>query len=573
MRFYYILLLATLSLSAQNKYPQDYFRSPLDLPVHPSGTFGELRTNHFHAGLDYRTNQKTGYPVYAAADGYVSRIKVSSYGYGVALYIDHPNGYTTLYGHLKKYGDKIEEYVRKKQYEKKSFEIELFPKPGELPVTLGEVIAFSGNTGGSGGPHLHFEYRDTKTEMIINPLLFGLDKKMKDTKSPKIFSVMVYPLSDEAVADGSKSPMLISLHPQKDGTYLADKIVAKGKIGFGINATDSSTGSSGNNGIYKAQTFFNGSPHFDCEFNTFAFNESRYVNAYIDYERFYRTGQRYQRLFVKTPYPLSMLQHNDNNGQYEVKPGETQNYRIEVSDYHGNKAIVNGSIQYSDAPATVAEPKHITPYFVKADNDNNYTKGGVSVFVPAHAFYDDFYMDFDVKDSVLYLHHPTVPVHSYVQVSFDVSHLSKEELGKTFIAGYAGKRFSYNNSYIEDGRLTAKVKMLGEFKLAKDTTAPRIFGLSFKEGLWLTNMDSISLKISDNLSGIATYDAFINGKWALMHYEYKTQTLSHHFSDGIVDEGRNELKVVVTDNVGNSTTFETHFFRTQNTNPVEDDKK
>lgn len=544
----------------------------MDLPVHPSGTFGELRTNHFHAGLDYRTNQKTGYPVYAAASGYISRIKVSSYGYGTALYIDHPNGYTTLYGHLLKYGPKIEEYVRKKQYEKKSFEIEIFPKPGEITVTQGEIVAFSGNSGGSGGPHLHFEYRDTKTEMIINPLLFGLDKKMKDPTPPKIYSVLVYPLGDNGVIDGSKVPMLINIHPQKDGGYVADKISAKGKIGFAINATDKSTGSSGNNGIYKAELLFNGSPHFSCEFNTFAFDESRYVNNYIDYERYYNTGQRYQKLFVQTPYPLTLLKHNQRNGQFEVVPGDTQNYRIEVSDYHGNKTFVNGSIQYSDAPGTVMEPKHVTPYLVKSANDNNYTKGGVSVFVPAHAFYEDFYMDFDVKDSVLYLHHPTVPVHSYVQVSFDVSHLSKDELAKTFIAGYAGKRFSYNSSFIEDGRLTARVKTLGNFKLAKDTNPPKIFGATFKEGEWLTKADTIGIKISDDLSGIATYDAFINGKWALMHYDYKTRTIFHNFSDGIVDEGRNELKVVVTDNVGNSTTFESHFFRTQKTNPVENDK-
>lgn len=572
MRLYYILFLATLSVCAQSKYPQDYFRSPMDLPVHPSGTFGELRTNHFHAGLDYRTNQKTGYPVYAAADGYISRIKVSSYGYGTALYIDHPNGYTTLYGHLSKYGDKIEEYVRKKQYEKKSFEIEIFPKPGEIQVKQGEIVAYSGNSGGSGGPHLHFEYRDTKTEMIINPLLFGLDKKMKDAKLPTVYGVLVYPLSDDATVDGSRSPIVVNLHPQKDGSYLADNIKAKGKVGFAVNATDKSTGSSGNNGIYKAETFFNGQPDFKCEFNTFAFDESRYVNNYIDYERFYKTGQRYQKLFTRTPYPLTLIKDNKSNGQHEIKPGETQTYRIEVSDYHGNKVTINGSIVYSDAPSVTGDAKHITPYLVKSANDNNYTKGGVSVFVPAHAFYEDFYMDFDVKDSVLYLHHAFVPVHSYVQVSFDVSHLSKEELAKTFIAGYTGRRFSYNTSYMEDGRLTAKVKTLGEFKLAKDLNAPKIFSPTFKAGEWLSKVDTLGMKISDDLSGIATYDAFINGKWALMHYDYKTRTIYHNFSDGIVDEGRNELKVVVTDNVGNSTTFETHFFRTQNTNPVEDNK-
>lgn len=573
MRLYYILFLFSLSLTAQTHYPQDYFRSPMDLPLHTSGTFGELRSNHFHAGLDYRTSQKTGLPVYAAASGYISRIRVSSYGYGTALYIDHPNGFTTLYGHLLKYAPKIEEYVRKKQYEKKSFEIELFPKPGEITVEKGELVAYSGNSGGSGGPHLHFEFRDTKTEMIINPLLFGLDKKMKDQKQPTVYGVMVYPLSDDAVADGSRSPILLSMHKQEDGTFVADKIEARGKIGFAVNATDKSTGSTNNNGIYKAELFFNGSSYFDCEFDSFAFDESRYINNYIDYERYYHTGQRFQKLFVQTPYALSLLKHNKTDGQFEVKADSTsQNYRIEISDFHGNKSVVNGSIKYSPAPATTGEPKKVTPYRVKAANDNNYTKGGVSVFVPANAFYEDFFMDFDVKDSTLYLHHATTPVHSYVEVSFDGAGVSKDDIQKTFIAGITDKRLSYNSTKFENGRFVAKVKILGKFKLMKDVTNPRIFSVSFKEGEWLTKRDTISVKISDDLSGIATYDAFLNGKWVLMHYDYKTRLLTHYFNDGIVDEGKNELKVVVTDNAGNSTTFETHFFRTQNPNTVENNK-
>ena len=571
MRLSYLLLfLSTLAL-AQNPYPRDYFRSPMDIPVHPSGTFGELRGNHFHSGLDFRTQQKEGLPVYAVADGYVSRIKVGSYGYGTVVYIDHPNGYTSVYAHLQKFTSKIDEYVRARQYEKQSFDIELMPKPGELNVSKSELIALSGNSGGSGGPHLHFEYRDTKTEVVINPLLFGLDKKMKDVAAPKILAVMAYPISADAVINGSKKPVLVNLKLQKDGTYLADKLDAKGKIGFGVSTSDKATGSIGNNGIYKVETFFNGSPGFKYEFNSFAFNESRYINNFIDYARFYLTGQRFQKLFVRTPYSLSLIKNNTSNGQYDVVKDTTQNYRIVVADFHGNKAVVNGSIGYSDAPATVMDAKHITPYFVKAGNDHNYTKNNVSVFIPANAFYEDFYMDFDVKDSVLHLHNPTVPVHTSVTVSFDVSHLSKDVLQKTFIAGFNDKKVTYNSSYMEDGKLTAKLRGLGNFKLAQDYIAPKIYDASFTEGKVLDDRKTIGMHISDNLSGIATFDAWINGKWALMHYDYKTKTIFHNFSDGIVGDGRNDLKVTVTDNVGNSTTFETHFFRTQNIAPVEKD--
>ena len=572
MRIFFLILLSTTALFAQENYPEDYFRSPMDLPLHPSGTFGELRRNHFHAGIDYRTQQREGLPVYAAADGYVSRIKVSSYGYGTALYIDHPNGYTTLYGHLSKYAPEIEAYVRQKQYEKKSFDIELFPKPGELPVTKGELVALSGNTGGSGGPHLHFEYRDTKTEEIINPLFFGLNKIMKDGQKPTVYGVMAYALEDKAVVNESEKPVALNLKLLKDGTYLADKIYARGVMGFSINATDKSTGSLGNNGVFKIETFINGNREFKVVFDQFAFDESRYINNFIDYQKYNATKQRYQKLFINTPYTLGVIRDNTTNGKIEIKEGETINYRIEVSDFHGNKRIVNGSIEYSDKPATITQPKKVTPYFVKAANDNSYTKDGVSVFIPAHTLYEDFYMDFDVKDSILYLHDDSVPVHGNITVSFDVSHLSPEVLQKTFIAGVDGKRLLYNNSYLENGRLTAKVRYLGQFKLAQDDTAPKIYSASFAEGKWLSSKDTFSLKISDDLAGIATFDAWLNGKWILMHYDYKTRIIFHNFSDGIVDEGRNDLKVMVTDNVGNSTTFETHFFRTQKTTSVEKDK-
>jgi murein DD-endopeptidase MepM/ murein hydrolase activator NlpD len=572
MRLFLLSLLFTASLFAQQPYPKDYFRSPMDIPVHPSGTFGELRNNHFHAGLDFRTDQKEGFPVYAAADGYVSRIKVSSYGYGTALYIDHPNGFTTVYGHLQQYSPRIDAYVRAKQYEKKSFDIDLVLPVEELKVTKGELVGLSGNSGGSGGPHLHFEVRDTKSEWVINPLLFGLDKNMEDKKAPTILGLMAYPLSDDGVVNESARPVLINLKLQKDGTYLADKLGARGRIGFSVSTSDKSTGSFGNNGIFKVNTFYNGSPAFGYTFNTFAFDESRYVNHFIDYQRYYDTGQRFQKLFAKIPYPLSLVRNNAHNGQFDIVQGETANYRIEVYDFHGNKAVVNGSVAYSEKPAAIADPKRVTPYLVKAASDHNYSKNNASVFIPANAFYEDFYMDFDVKDSILYLHNSRVPIHTAVTVSFDAGHLKPEVLKKTFIAGFTDKKITYNASYMEDGRLTAKVKVLGSFKLAQDTTPPKIFSPSFSEGKWLTKNQTFSMKISDDLSGIATIDAWLNGKWILMHYDYKTRVIFHNFSDGIVDEGRNELKVTVTDNVGNSTTFETHFFRTQNTASVENNK-
>jgi hypothetical protein len=285
-----LFLLASQVIFAQ--YPKDYFRSPLDIPINLSGTFGELRPNHFHSGLDIRTNNVEGLPVYAAADGIIIRIKVSTFGYGKALYIAHPNGYTTVYGHLQKFSDKIEAYVKEQQYRQKSYEVELYPST--LKVTQSEIIALSGNSGGSGGPHLHFEFRDTATEKIINPMAFGMNKLIKDEMSPVISSLMVYPANDSISVNKSRNPVSLSLQKQVDGTFLASKVYASGKIGFALNSYDLSTNNYNKNGIYKVVSYVNGSQNFKYEFDTFAFDESKYINYFIDFNKYKIKKKHYQ---------------------------------------------------------------------------------------------------------------------------------------------------------------------------------------------------------------------------------------------------------------------------------------
>lgn len=555
-------LLFSIVTIAQTEYPKDYFRSPLDIPLYLSGTFGELRGNHFHTGLDFKTQQKEGLNVYAAADGYVSRIKISTWGYGKAIYITHPNGFTTVYGHLQKASPAIEAYIKKMQYAQKSFEVEMMPAENELVVKKGDIVALSGNSGGSGGPHLHFEFRDTKTEKIINPLFFGFDVLIKDSRSPIINNVVVYPVGDSSAVNGSRQPLEVTLSQQKDGSYITGKITAKGKIAFGVNTYDLFDSSYNKNGVFKVQAFCNGKPYFGYTFNTFGFDEGRYINALIDYGRFKRTGQRVQRLFMTEPYLFSIITSNNTYGMVEVPANLTQNFRIEVSDFHDNKSIINIPIQYSPVSGTAIETKK-TDFFLKARKDHSYAKNDVSVFIPAGTFYDDFYIDFDVKDSVLYLHNDMVPVHNNITIAFDNVNLSEADAAKTFIASVNGSRIRYNKTYKKGKTYTIYTKDLGEFKLAKDTTAPRITNPNFVQGKWLSKQRFLEVEISDNLSGINTYDGYLNGKWILMEYDYKTKKITYDFEDDIADEGRNDLKIVVTDNIGNSTTFESHFFRSK----------
>ena len=561
MRFSFFFFLISLVCLGQNQHPKDFFSVPLEIPMQLSGNFGELRPNHFHAGFDFKTNQREGLNIHAAADGYVSRIKISTAGYGKAIYITHPNGYTTVYGHLQKAIGTIQDKIEELQYSGKSYEIEAFFKPNELPIKKGQIIALSGNTGGSEGPHLHFEFRDNKSENIINPLFFGLD--LKDTKKPIVSSLLVYPIDANSTANESKIPVILNLSLQKDGTYLSEKVLATGRIGFGINAVDWDDVSYNANGIYKSQLISNGTPTFGYEFDQMVFDEGRYVNAFIDYYRYKKTHQRVQKLFMKNAYNWSNIYQNVGNGIYNVVPNFTGVQRVEVSDFSNNKTIISIPIQYSNQAAAVLNPIKSTKYFVKAKVDGIFEKDNFSVSFPAGTFYDDFYLNFEVKNNILHLHDDTVPAHSNFTITAVDSVSAEEEKKKMFLASFNGKKWTFNTTKLVGNTFTCKTKTLGQFTLMKDTIAPTIKIAKSIEGKWITAQKSISLTISDNLSGVKTYNGYLNDVWVLFEYEPKLNKITHIFKDNLLLEGANKLKVIVTDNVGNSTIFETQFNRSQ----------
>ncbi len=561
MRFFICFVFVSVVSFGQNQYPKDFFSLPLEIPMELSGNFGELRPNHFHAGFDFKTNQREGLNVHASGDGYVSRIKISTAGYGKAIYITHPNGFTTVYGHLQKAIGPIQDKIIELQYLGKSYEIEAFFKPNELPVKKGQIIAISGNTGGSEGPHLHFEFRDNKTEKIINPLFFGFD--LKDTKKPIVSSLLVYPIDANSIANESKIPVSLNLSLQKDGTYFSEKVLATGRIGFGINTSDWDDVSYNANGTYKTQLISNGTPIFGYEYDQMVFDEARYVNAFIDYNRYKKTHQRVQKLFMKYTYNWSNIYQNVDNGIYNVIPNFNGVQRIEVSDFFQNKTIIYIPIQYSNQPATVLNSMKTTKYFVKAKVDSNFEKDNFSVSFPAGTFYDDFYLNFEVKNNILFLHDDTVPVHSNFTISVEEIISSEEEKKKMFLASFNGKKWTYNATKLVGNTFSCRSKSLGQFTLMKDTVAPKINISKSIEGKWITGQKGLSFTISDDLSGIKTYNGYINDVWVLFEYESKLNKITHVFNDNLLLEGANKLKLIVTDNVGNSTIFETQFNRSQ----------
>lgn len=560
MKYFFAALLFTQFAFSQVDYPQDYFRSPLDVPLILSGSFAELRTNHFHSGLDIKTQQRTGLNVYAAAPGYVSRIKIQHYGYGKALYVTHPNGYTTVYGHLKAFAPKIEAYLKAKQYEKESYEIELIPTAEELQIMPDEVIAYSGNTGGSGGPHLHFEIRDQQ-ERTINPLLFGFD--IQDSKSPTIFSVFAYPKDENSSVNNSDSRVELRLIPTKNNEYKVEGITAMGEIGFSIGAFDQLDLAANKNGLSKIQTFYNGNKKFEMDFFRFAFSESRHINRFIDYAYYKTKRVHLQKLFVEKGNVLSMYNDLDDDGYIHVDDDTSSVYKVRIQDFKGNESWLTIPItgKKPDTIPTKAESKK--NFYVFADQATNLNDKNVSVFFPINSFYEDTFIDFKVNNDTLYLDKDLIPLQKNVTIQYDISNYKNSEKDQLYIAELLGyKKYpSYLRTKRIDNILTASSNALGSYALVLDITKPKVTAVNFQDGKWLSKYRYLTLKITDDLSGIGNYRATINGKWILMEYEYKDNTLTFDFNDNVVSDTKNELKVIVTDNVGNSTTFEATFFR------------
>lgn len=545
---------------AQNPYPQDYFRNPLEVTLVLSGTFAELRSNHFHSGLDIKTQQREGLKVYTAAAGYISRIKISHWGYGKALYITHPNGYTTVYAHLQKFAPKIEAYIKKLQYEKESYEIEVFPKITELLVDSDEVIAYSGNTGGSGGPHLHFEIRDNK-ERPINPLLFGID--VKDSKRPMILGLYAYPVGQDSHVNNINGKTKLRIVPTNDGDYTAEAIDAFGKIGFGVVTYDQQDLAANKNGVSNIQAFYNGNKNFEIDFKRFSFSETKHLNRLIDYAHFKEEKSRIQKLFVETNNPLSMYNNVVDDGYIIAEDSTASVYKLRVSDYKGNDTWVTIPISGKKSNTIKREPRKTTQHFIYANQSNVLEKDNISVYIPSDTFYDDFFIDFNAENDTLTLHESTVPAQKNFTISFDISRYQEKDKDKLFIARMIGYKdfVAYSSTKRKGNVLSSSTKTLGTYTLSTDVDGPKIRPINFQDGKWLSKYRYLKVKITDDVSGIKNYRATINGKWILMEYDYKKDSLIYDFNDNIISETKNNLKIIVTDNVGNSSTFEATFFR------------
>lgn len=545
----------------QSDVPVDYFANPLDINLILSGTFGELRSNHFHSGLDIKTQQKEGLPIYASADGYVSRINVQHFGYGKAIYLLHPNGYTTVYAHLQRYSPEIEKYVKEKQYSKETFEIELFPDDSLIPVKKGDLIAYSGNSGSSGGPHLHFEIRDG-TQRPMNPMLFGIN--VPDSEIPLVNGIFAYPIGDDASVNNSQETTKLRLIKQMNGNYKTEDVVAFGKIGFGVSADDKLDGAYNKNGAYNITATLNDVKKFEVKFDKFSFNETRYLNRYTDYGYFKTNRNQIQKLFRETNNPLSVIVQEEDYGYLFIQDSLDYSYTISVKDFAGNSQTV--IIPIKGKKVEILSPKKIqeTEDYIYSNHATSLTKGKFSIYIPANALYEDVYLDIKANGENLKFHEDIIPIHQNISITADVSNYLEADRQSLFIGrlNYKGQPY-YTNTTLKGDKLIAKTRLFGNYAIASDTIEPVIKPLNFADGKWISNQKVLQIKITDQMSGISSYRATINGNFILMEYNYKTDVLTYDFNDAINKESENNLKLIVIDNVGNSATFEAKFFRKQ----------
>ena len=538
------------------------FDFPLRLTPYLSGNFAELRNNHLHSGIDIKTNKGVGYPVYAVADGWVSRIRVSNYGFGYALYVDHPNGFTTVYGHLQKYAKPIADFTRTAQYDMENFELDTLLKPGQIPVKRGQIIAYSGNSGSSAAPHLHFEFRDTKTDDPIDPLLWYIGK-IKDNIPPRFRKIAIYAMEGEGVLSTGTSKVLITTTKTSDGKWVLNGMLPKawGKIGLGLNAYDYMNETSNMYGICSISLFQEEEEIFRQDLSRFSFSQTRYVNSLTDYEAWQRNRIWIMKSFLEPENWLKVYPVAKNRGIININEEKIYHFCYVLTDRAGNASEIHFELQgqKKDIPALRLGKNHMDSW-----KPNQFLSADAEVRIPTGSLYKNIDFNYQQKTSTGYsdiyvLHDPYTPLHKSIPVSLRIQ---KDELNNKN-AYYLAKqdpygRYKYIGGHYGKGMIQANIREFGTYTVKADTIPPKIIGINLENAV---KNRLFRIRITDDASGISTWRGTIDGKWVLFEFDGKTSQIKYRFDDRRLTKGKEHLLVLhVKDACGNESSLERSFY-------------
>ena len=552
--FALLLILSDSTAYGQSNLPD--LAKPMDIPLLLSGNFGELRSNHFHSGLDFKTQGRTGVPILAAEDGYVSRISVSPWGFGRAIYITHPHlGLTTVYGHLDSFCEEIDRVVRNKQYKMEQFQVDLTFQPGELPIKRGQRIALSGNSGSSGGPHLHMDVRDASTEEALDPMPY-FKKYITDKMPPQVRAIALYEVAGEGTVAGANNG-----HASRSGEQLSKPFTAWGKVIPAIKAYDKMTGTTNIYGIKHLKLKVDGEIVYSRDIDRFDFAETRAVNTLVDYAGVVNSGS--WMMWTRRPQssPLEeMVESTSDDGAITIDSEREYDCEWILTDEHRNTTRQPFRITGSQVDITPLSRKGD---YMSYSGRNTYSGEEIKAIFPENTFYDNIYFNVSSMDMPGYISPAydiadrTIPVTGEFMLEIKLNNDTLTDKSKYCLVRINGKRHNAVDSRYEDGKIIGTPSALGRFAVTTDTTRPTI--KAEKPELW-GKRGKVSFIVSDNLSGVKTYRGEIDGKFALFELDGKTGRLSFKMDGKRFTKGkRHAVSLLVTDACGNEAEYKGNF--------------